>query len=185
MSDQAKDKTSSDAFNSARPRTDVRRKDVVIIGAGAVGVSVAYYLLTARDPPERVTIVEVDRVAGGSSGKCNGFLALDWHRPATTSIGKLSWTLHADLAKKHDGAERWGHRPMRSMSCSVHVTPDDNDEVNEPRSRSRASSEVSSTRTDSEDDHLDGWLNSDCDTSPMSTSESTAQVYVLSPSSSP
>jgi glycine/D-amino acid oxidase-like deaminating enzyme len=176
MSDQAKDKTSSDAFNSARPRTDVRRKDVVVIGAGAVGVSVAYYLLTARDPPERVTIVEVDRVGGGSSGKCNGFLALDWHRPATTSMGELSWTLHADLAKEHAGAEKWGHRPMRSMSCSVHVTPEDN-EVNESRSRSRASSsEVSSIRTDSEDDHLDGWLNSDCDTSPMSTSDSTAQV---------
>lgn len=46
-------------------------------------------------------------IAGGASGKAGGLLAL-WAFPS--NIVPLSFKLHDDLAKEHDGAARWGYR---------------------------------------------------------------------------
>ena len=48
-----------------------------------------------------------DGIAGGSSGKAGGLLA-KWAFPA--NIVPLSFRLHDELAKEHDGAARWGYR---------------------------------------------------------------------------
>lgn len=50
---------------------------VIVIGAGAVGASVSYFL-SKKDPDLRVTVVEKSGVAKAASGKSGGFLALDW-----------------------------------------------------------------------------------------------------------
>ncbi|KAH8777511.1 D-amino-acid dehydrogenase [Diaporthe sp. PMI_573] len=48
-----------------------------------------------------------DGIAGGSSGKAGGLLA-KWAFPP--NIVPLSFKLHDELAKEHDGAARWGYR---------------------------------------------------------------------------
>ncbi|ROV94795.1 hypothetical protein VMCG_08861 [Cytospora schulzeri] len=48
-----------------------------------------------------------DGIAGGSSGKAGGLLAL-WAFPS--NIVPLSFGLHDELAKEHGGASRWGYR---------------------------------------------------------------------------
>jgi glycine/D-amino acid oxidase-like deaminating enzyme len=52
-------------------------KHVIIIGAGAVGASVSYFL-SKKDPNLKITVVEKTGVAQAASGKSGGFLALDW-----------------------------------------------------------------------------------------------------------
>lgn len=46
-------------------------------------------------------------IAGGASGKAGGLLAL-WAFPS--NIVPLSFQLHDELAKEHDGERRWGYR---------------------------------------------------------------------------
>lgn len=46
-------------------------------------------------------------IAGGASGKAGGLLAL-WAFPS--NIVPLSFKLHDELAKEHDGEKRWGYR---------------------------------------------------------------------------
>lgn len=48
-----------------------------------------------------------DGIAGGSSGKAGGLLA-KWAFPS--NIVPLSFRLHDELAREHDGAARWGYR---------------------------------------------------------------------------
>lgn len=50
---------------------------VVVIGAGAVGASVTYFLSKKR-PDLKITVVEKTGIAQAASGKSGGFLALDW-----------------------------------------------------------------------------------------------------------
>lgn len=53
-----------------------KRAEVVIVGAGVVGASTAYYL--ARDHGIRSLVLESNEPAGAASGKAGGFLARDW-----------------------------------------------------------------------------------------------------------
>ncbi|OQD75592.1 hypothetical protein PENDEC_c006G05585 [Penicillium decumbens] len=86
------------------------RREIVIIGGGIIGCCSAYYL--TRHPyfdPSRykVTLLEASDIAGGASGKAGGLLA-QWAYPS--NIVGLSFALHAELAKEHDGKNRWGYR---------------------------------------------------------------------------
>ncbi|KAI9813833.1 MAG: hypothetical protein M1827_003623 [Pycnora praestabilis] len=88
------------------------RREIVIIGGGIIGCTTAYFL--TRHPSynpslHKITILEATKIAGGASGKAGGLLAL-WAYPS--SIVPLSYRLHAQLAKEHGGAERWGYRQI-------------------------------------------------------------------------
>lgn len=50
---------------------------VIVIGAGAVGASVSYFL-SKKNPTLKITVIEKTGVAQAASGKSGGFLALDW-----------------------------------------------------------------------------------------------------------
>ena len=54
------------------------KTDVLIIGAGIIGCSIAYYL--AKEGVETV-IIEKDDIASGSSGACDGFIFLQSKTP--------------------------------------------------------------------------------------------------------
>lgn len=98
--------------------------DDVLTGGGVIGAATAYYLTHHRSfDPQRhqVVILEATRVASGASGKAGGLLA-SWAYPL--SIAKLSFSLHRDLAREHDGAKAWGYRPVRYGHVSV-TTPED------------------------------------------------------------
>lgn len=87
-------------------------RHIVIVGGGIIGTSIAYYLSRTKGAPA-ITLLESSKgVAPGASGKAGGFLALDWHGMATSSLAALSYKLHRDLAKENNGAERWGYREV-------------------------------------------------------------------------
>ncbi|KAI1275559.1 FAD dependent oxidoreductase [Xylaria sp. FL0933] len=61
-------------------------------------------------------------IAGGASGKAGGLLAL-WAFPQ--NIVPLSFKLHDDLAREHDGAKRWGYRRCwaSQVDCKARLPP--------------------------------------------------------------
>ncbi|CAK7224441.1 hypothetical protein SBRCBS47491_005552 [Sporothrix bragantina] len=97
----------------------------VIIGAGIVGVSTAYYLAENGATDDVHLIETTDKLFASASGYAGGFMARDWHAPATASLAALSFDQHAALAAKHDGASRWGYALSTALSYGVPGTADD------------------------------------------------------------
>ncbi|KAI9683725.1 MAG: hypothetical protein M1822_005915 [Bathelium mastoideum] len=98
-------------------------RNIVIIGGGIIGSTSAYFL--TRHPSynpakHRITLLEATKIAGGASGKAGGLLAL-WAYPS--AIVPLSFRLHEQLAREHDGAERWGYRKTNCGSISARGRP--------------------------------------------------------------
>lgn len=88
------------------------KKNIVIVGGGIIGSSTAYFL--SRHPKynpniHSIHLIEGTKIAAGASGKAGGLLAL-WAYPSC--LVPLSFSLHAELAKKHSGAENWGYRRL-------------------------------------------------------------------------
>ncbi|KAI7558953.1 hypothetical protein KC343_g10491 [Hortaea werneckii] len=86
------------------------KKKIVVIGGGAIGASVAYYV--TRHPsynPElhSIILLEATSIAGGSSGKAGGVVA-EWATPSC--LAPLSFKKHIELAETHGGDRLWGHR---------------------------------------------------------------------------
>ncbi|CAI6063885.1 unnamed protein product [Clonostachys chloroleuca] len=117
--------------------------NIVIIGGGVIGVSIAYYLTRhqAYSPSRHhITLLEATSIGGGASGKAGGLLA-QWAYPA--SLVSLSFDLHAELAAKHDGAKAWGFRTIR---CGK-ITAGDRDLDKEQRRASSNGDWLSWART--------------------------------------
>lgn len=90
--------------------------NTVIVGAGIIGVSTAYYL-SEHQPGSTIHLVEASpELFSSASGFAGGFLAKDWFSPATTSLGALSFEQHRLLAEKHGGREKWGYSPTTTIS---------------------------------------------------------------------
>lgn len=100
-------------------------RNIIVVGGGIVGSSIAYYLskavaTTATRAATKITLIEASAApAPGASGKAGGFLALDWHGPATASLAKLSFNLHRSLADQDGGQEKWGYREVETWQ--VHI----------------------------------------------------------------
>ncbi|KAI9820307.1 MAG: hypothetical protein M1827_005929 [Pycnora praestabilis] len=90
----------------------------VILGAGIIGVSTAYYLSQfSRTPAHQIHLIEPSpHLFASASGNAGGFLARDWFSPSVASLGALSFDLHKQLAKDHNGKERWGYSPSTGTS---------------------------------------------------------------------
>ncbi|KAJ1848695.1 hypothetical protein LPJ73_003901 [Coemansia sp. RSA 2703] len=103
------------------------RETVVIIGAGIVGVSTAYFTmkkLITKYPDAatrpRVILLEQCEPGCSASGKSGGFLARHWSDGTDTEqLAQFSYDLHAKLAAEHDGAARWGFRPLDTFSAEI------------------------------------------------------------------
>ncbi|KAK4209871.1 hypothetical protein QBC37DRAFT_44442 [Rhypophila decipiens] len=81
----------------------------VILGAGIIGVSTAYYLSEHQDPSTIHIVESAPEMFSSASGYAGGFLARDWHVPATAELGILSFEEHRRLAEKFGGREKWGY----------------------------------------------------------------------------
>lgn len=90
----------------------------VILGAGIIGTSTAYYL-SKHQPATSIHLVEPSpELFASASGYAGGFLAKDWFSPASTELGALSFEEHRRLAEKEDGARKWGYSRSTSISLS-------------------------------------------------------------------
>ena len=93
-------------------------QSTVIIGAGIMGLSTAYYLSeSGNTKPDTIHLIEASpELFASASGKAAGFVAGDWFGPATASLGALSFRLHQELAEKHNGHANWGYSPSTGTS---------------------------------------------------------------------
>ena len=77
---------------------------VLILGGGAIGVSIAYHLAVRGAD---VIVIERRSVACAASGKSGGFLAMDWcDGTPLMHLARRSFALHAELSEKLGGD--WG-----------------------------------------------------------------------------
>jgi glycine/D-amino acid oxidase-like deaminating enzyme len=95
----------------------------VVLGAGIIGVSTAYYL-SQHQAPSTIVLVEPSReLFASASGYAGGFVAKDWYGPPVASLGALSFEEHRSLAKENDGPERWGYAASAALSYTVASRP--------------------------------------------------------------
>ncbi|RMY17846.1 hypothetical protein D0867_05747 [Hortaea werneckii] len=102
------------------------KKDIVVVGGGAIGASVAYYLTRhpSYDPGlHSITLLEATSIAGGSSGKAGGLVA-EWATPSC--LAPLSFKKHAELAETHGGDRLWGHRHVHCAEVALEARDLDN-----------------------------------------------------------
>ncbi|OCL03809.1 FAD dependent oxidoreductase-like protein [Glonium stellatum] len=95
--------------------------NTVILGAGIIGCSTAYYLSESpRTQAQSIHLVEPSpELFHCASGFAGGFLAADWFAPSVAPLGTLSFRLHKELADKHDGKRKWGYSPSTGTSLSL------------------------------------------------------------------
>lgn len=104
-------------------------QSTVILGAGIIGVSTAYYLSQSL-PGTSIHLIDTSsELFASASGKAGGFLAADWFGPASAPLGLLSFKLHKQLADEYDGAQRWGY--ARSTGASFAESEDAVDDEDE------------------------------------------------------
>ncbi|ROV87808.1 hypothetical protein VSDG_09600 [Cytospora chrysosperma] len=90
--------------------------NTVVLGAGIIGVSTAYYL-SRHQPGSTIHLVEPSpELFASASGNAGGFIARDWFGPGAASLGALSFDEHRRLAEAHDGAARWGYSRSTALS---------------------------------------------------------------------
>ena len=152
-------------------------------GGGIIGCTTAYFL--TRHPLfnpslHKITIIEAQSIASGASGKAGGLLAL-WAYPAC--IVPLSFKLHAELAKEHNGAERWGYRTLHVGSIRAKGKVYGSDVKGEEKGGGEEWQKLPKTKNRGKmlasiPKDLD-WFDQDCikGYSEMGTPETTAQVH--------
>ena len=145
----------------------------LIVGAGIIGVSTAYYL-SLHNTPDEIHLIEASpQLFASASGNAAGFLARDWFTPSLARLGELSFDLHKQLAEEHNGQERWGYSPSSGSSLEEQVTSG-GDWLSEGTSRS-----VTATKTAQGESKGPMWLKSRDNLNVMSDGSSTAQVDPL------
>ncbi|KAJ4298516.1 hypothetical protein N0V88_003546 [Collariella sp. IMI 366227] len=91
----------------------------VILGAGIIGVSTAYYLSQHQDPSSVHLVESSPELFSSASGYAGGFLAKDWFGPALAALGALSFDEHRRLAEEHAGNEKWGYSSATCVSYAA------------------------------------------------------------------
>ncbi|KAF2019636.1 FAD dependent oxidoreductase [Aaosphaeria arxii CBS 175.79] len=94
--------------------------NTVILGAGIIGLSTAYYLSqSGYTNPQSIHLVDTtEELFYCSSGFAGGFLAADWFAPSSASLGILSFQLHKQLAESNNGRKIWGYSRSTGISYS-------------------------------------------------------------------
>ncbi|KAL2021001.1 hypothetical protein VTK56DRAFT_7775 [Thermocarpiscus australiensis] len=93
--------------------------NTVILGAGIIGVSTAYYLAQQQDPSSIHLVEPSPELFSSASGFAGGFLAKDWFAPSLAALGALSFEEHRRLAQQHGGREKWGYSTTTCISYAA------------------------------------------------------------------
>ena len=145
----------------------------VIIGAGIIGTSTAYYLSQSKAFKGEMHLVEASpQLFASASGYAAGFLARDWFSPSLANLGELSFDLHKQLAEEHNGYERWGYSRSSGTSLAESVgAANGADWLREGASRSTAAARSGKGGGDGPT-----WLRRHSELDVMSDGSTTAQV---------
>jgi glycine/D-amino acid oxidase-like deaminating enzyme len=122
-------------------------QSTVILGAGIIGVSTAYYL-SQSIPGSSIHLIDSSpELFASASGKAGGFLAADWFGPASAPLGLLSFKLHKQLSDEFDGSEKWGYARSTGASFaeSEDVVDDEDSKEGEWLEGGRSRAEVAGT----------------------------------------
>ncbi|KAF1831335.1 FAD dependent oxidoreductase [Decorospora gaudefroyi] len=92
----------------------------VVLGSGIIGLCTAYYLSeSGNTDPDSIQLVDSSpELFRCASGLAAGFLSADWFAPSVSSLGALSFKLHAELANTHSGRTTWGYSQSTGISLS-------------------------------------------------------------------
>lgn len=141
----------------------------VIIGAGIIGTSTAYYL--SQSSKNEIHLVEASpQLFASASGFAAGFLARDWFSPSLARLGELSFDLHKQLAEENNGHDRWGYSRSTGTSLAETVGKNGADWLMEGVSRSTAAA-----RTTNSNGNCPRWLVPGSELDVMSDGSTTAQ----------
>lgn len=148
----------------------------VIVGAGIIGVSTAYYLSQSNNAEEIHLLEASPQLFASASGNAAGFIARDWFTSSLAALGELSFDLHKQLAAEYDGCRRWGYSPSSGSSLEETAGSGNGaDWLREGVSRSTAAS-----RSVKANANGPTWLKNRTALDVMSDGSSTAQVDPLS-----
>ncbi|KAM0754781.1 FAD dependent oxidoreductase [Meredithblackwellia eburnea MCA 4105] len=96
---------------------------IVIIGAGIIGISSAYYILTHPARPKNTNVVLVENATSGiapaASSWAGGFIAEGWQDDPSKSLSSLSWNCHVQIARNLGGEANFGFRQCSSTGLRV------------------------------------------------------------------
>jgi hypothetical protein len=108
--------------------TESRPESTVILAAGIIGLSTAYYLSAAMNEtispsssglqPAIVVIEPSHDICPGASGEATGGLGDVGFSTETSPLGSLSYSLHKELASKYGGREKYGFRDLSVFRVS-------------------------------------------------------------------
>ncbi|KAI4595427.1 hypothetical protein KJ359_006772 [Pestalotiopsis sp. 9143b] len=90
----------------------------VVLGAGIIGVSTAYYLAQHQAPSSIHLVDPSPELFASASGYAGGFLARDWFSSPTAELGALSFDEHRKLAEAEDGGRKWGYARSTPISLT-------------------------------------------------------------------
>ena len=94
----------------------------IVLGAGLIGVSTAYYLSSpssssSSQPGQNIHLIDPSpTLFTSASGFAAGFLSRSWFPAPLRALGELSFDLHTELAQKEGGREKWGWCRAGSVS---------------------------------------------------------------------
>lgn len=160
-------------------------ENVVILGAGVIGLSAAFYLSNeVFGFSRRIVLLDSSPLLlACASGRAGGFLAKDWFAPASAELGELSFRLHSELAQEHDGRKRWGYSPSVSHTLSnvgasgTSEAHRGDDWLRQGTSRATVANQVFNPETPEKREAGPEWLRlSSGNIETSSTSETTAQL---------
>lgn len=91
-------------------------KNIVVVGGGVQGTSVAYQLAKKSSTPLKITILESKEPAAAASGKGGGFMARSWgDGTSTQGLHHLAFDMYEDLAKEI-GCDSYRKLPVLSVA---------------------------------------------------------------------
>lgn len=91
-------------------------KNIVVVGGGVQGTSVAYQLAKKASSPLKITILESKEPASAASGKGGGFMARSWGDGSPTQgLHHLAFDMYEDLAKEL-GCDSYRKLPVLSVA---------------------------------------------------------------------